>query len=387
MNDTVSLVFTGDIGFDKYMDGKWNDEELISDEVLAFLHSGDHVIANVEGALVRQEKQSDQEGVKQLVHAMDPDATKVLRRMHADIWNLCNNHILDAGEEGVRKTLEEAEEFGAKTVGVGMNLNQAKEILYFPEAGGIGLFAVGFRTGCKPAGEAKAGTLLWNEMDLIEENIRTIKPKCRWCCLIVHGGEEFTALPSPYVRERYLRFLEMGADMIVAHHPHVPMNYETVGDKVIFYSLGNFIFDTDYQRAQYHTDKGVLVKLNFTPDSCTWEAEGIRIIRGPEHVVKADLPQIFEDVPAEEYEKLSPLAAKMFLAATKRQQIYLNPKEFEHKTPEEWEAHFTDPNRRYRVPGEALDFTIIWQLAQKAEEGDWKNSRLENVKDYILEQM
>lgn len=387
MNDTVSLVFTGDIGFDKYMDGKWNDEELISDEVLAFLHSGDHVIANVEGALVRQEKQTDQEGVKQLVHAMDPDATKVLRRMHADIWNLCNNHILDAGEEGVRKTLEEAEAFGAKTVGVGMNLNQAKEILYFPEAGGIGLFAVGFRTGCKPAGEAKAGTLLWNEMDLIEENIRTIKQKCRWCCLIVHGGEEFTALPSPYVRERYLKFLEMGADMIVAHHPHVPMNYETVGDKVIFYSLGNFIFDTDYQRAQYHTDKGVLVKLNFTPDSYTWEAEGIQIIRGPEHIVKAELPKIFEDVQPEEYEKLSPLAAKMFLAATKRQQIYLNAAAFEHKTPEEWEAHFTDPNRRYRVPGEALDFTIIWQLAQKAEEGDWKNSRLENVKEYILEQM
>ena len=387
MNDTVSLVFTGDIGFDKYMDEKWNDEELISDEVLAFLHSGDHVIANVEGALVRQEKQSDQEGVKQLVHAMDPDATKVLRRMHADIWNLCNNHILDAGEEGVRKTLEEAERFGAKTVGVGMNLNQAKEILYFPEAGGIGLFAVGFRTGCKPAGEAKAGTLLWNEMDLIEENIRTIKQKCRWCCLIVHGGEEFTALPSPYVRERYLKFLAMGADMIVAHHPHVPMNYETVGDKVIFYSLGNFIFDTDYQRAQYHTDKGVLVKLNFTPDFFTWEAEGIKIIRGPEHIVKAELPKIFEDVSAEEYEKLSPLAAKMFLAATKRQQIYLNPKEFEHKTPEEWEAHFTDPNRRYRVPGEALDFTIVWQLAQKAEQGDWKNSRLENVKEYILEQM
>jgi poly-gamma-glutamate synthesis protein (capsule biosynthesis protein) len=165
------------------------------------------------------------------------------------------------------------------------------------------------------------------------------------------------------------------------------MNYETVGDKVIFYSLGNFIFDTDYQRAQYHTDKGVLVKLNFTPDSYTWEAEGIRIIRGPEHIVKAELPKIFEDVQPEEYEKLSPLAAKMFLAATKRQQIYLNAAAFEHKTPEEWEAHFTDPNRRYRVPGEALDFTIIWQLAQKAEEGDWKNSRLENVKECILEQM
>ena len=39
MKDTVSLVFTGDIGFDKYMDGKWDDEELISDDVLAFLHT------------------------------------------------------------------------------------------------------------------------------------------------------------------------------------------------------------------------------------------------------------------------------------------------------------------------------------------------------------
>ena len=387
MTDTLSLVFTGDIGFDKYMDGKWEDENLISDEVLEFLHSGDHVIANVEGALVRQEKQQDQQGVKQLVHAMDPDAVKVLQRMKADIWNLCNNHILDAGDEGVRATLEEAEKAGVKTVGAGMNLNQAKEILYFPEAGGIGMFAVGFRTGCKPAGESKAGTLLWNEMELIEENIREIKKKCRWCCLIVHGGEEFTSLPSPYVRDRYLRFLEMGADMIVAHHPHVPMNYETVGDKIIFYSLGNFIFDTDYQRAQYHTDEGILVKLNFTAESFSWEAAGIRIIRGPEHIVRGDLPEIFEDVQQEEYEKLEPLAAKMFLAATKRQQIYLNAAEYEHKTDEEWEAHFTDPNRRYRVPGEALDFAVIYALAQQADSGAWKESRLEKVKNYILGQL
>ena len=387
MKDTLSLVFTGDIGFDKYMDGKWGDENLISDEVLEFLHSGDHVIANVEGALVRQEKQQDQQGVKQLVHAMDPDAVKVLQRMKADIWNLCNNHILDAGDEGVRATLEEAEKAGVKTVGAGMNLNQAKEILYFPEAGGIGMFAVGFRTGCKPAGEAKAGALLWKEMELIEENIREIKKKCRWCCLIVHGGEEFTSLPSPYVRDRYLRFLEMGADMIVAHHPHVPMNYETVGDKIIFYSLGNFIFDTDYQRAQYHTDEGILVKLNFTAESFSWEAAGIRIIRGPEHIVRGDLPEIFEDVQQEEYEKLEPLAAKMFLAATKRQQIYLNAAEYEHKTDEEWEAHFTDPNRRYRVPGEALDFTVIYALAQQADSGAWKESRLEKVKNYILAQL
>ena len=38
MKDKTSLVFTGDIGFDRYMYGKWDDEKLLSDEVLRFLH-------------------------------------------------------------------------------------------------------------------------------------------------------------------------------------------------------------------------------------------------------------------------------------------------------------------------------------------------------------
>ena len=94
MNDLTSLVFTGDIGFDKYMDGKWDDDELISKEVLEFLHSSSHVIANVEGALIDGASLGDTTGVGQLLHSMNPEAVKVLDRMKADIWNICNNHIM-----------------------------------------------------------------------------------------------------------------------------------------------------------------------------------------------------------------------------------------------------------------------------------------------------
>ena len=98
----------------------------------------------------------------------------------------------------------------------------------------------------KTAGEAKAdenkaGCYSWSDLDEIQNTINEIKKTCRWCVVVAHAGEEFTPLPSPYTRERYHKYLEMGADIVVAHHPHVPMNYETVGDKVIFYSLGNFI--------------------------------------------------------------------------------------------------------------------------------------------------
>jgi len=147
--DKATLVFTGDIGFDRYMDGKWDDEELLSKEVLAFLHSGDHVIANVEGPLVDQATNTTTEGVQQLMHTMNPAAIKVLQKMKADIWNICNNHIMDAGEMGMKCTLEQAEKHGVKTIGAGMNLKEAKKPLILPDAGGIGMFGVGYQRGCK----------------------------------------------------------------------------------------------------------------------------------------------------------------------------------------------------------------------------------------------
>lgn len=383
----TSLVFTGDIGFDKYMDGQWDDPELLSKDVLDFLHSGNHVIANVEGPLVPQGGNKATEGVQQLMHTMNPAAIKVLANMHADIWNICNNHIMDAGPEGMECTLNEAKRAGVRTLGAGMNIDEAARPIILDEAGGIGLLGVGYQRGCKPAAEDKAGCFNWSDLERIEAVIKNIKSKCRWCIVVAHGGEEFTSLPSPYTRDRYLKYLEMGADVVVCHHPHVPMNYELVGEKAIFYSLGNFIFDTPYQRAQYNTEKGLLLKLNFNEESFDFEPMGLYIDRECEHIVKGELPRIFTDVQADQYELLAPLAAKMFIAATKRQQIYMNPAEFIDADDEKWAQHFANPKRSGRVEGEGLDFFIICPLAEREKEKAWEMSTLTQVKEYILEQM
>ena len=387
MKKTTSLAFTGDIGFDRYMYGKWEDDNLIADSVLDFLHSADHVIANVEGPVAPVEQNTTKDGVQQLLHTIEPDAVKVLNNMHADIWNICNNHIMDAKEYGIRSTLDIAKENGVQTIGAGMNIDEARKPVILDEAGGIGMFGVGYQRACRKADIDKPGCYSWSDLDAIQETISDIKSKCRWCVVVAHAGEEFTPLPSPYTRERYHRYLEMGADIVVAHHPHVPMNYETVGDKVIFYSLGNFIFDTDYQRSQFNTELGLLVKINFTEDSFTWEPMGLRIERGSERIVEAPLPRIFTDVQEDEYKLLAPLSAKVLVAATKRQMTYLHPEEFKNATEEQWKEHFAIPLRTGRVPGETLDFFIICPLAQEADEGEWKKSRLEEVKEYMLEQL
>lgn len=387
MKKETSLVFTGDIGFDKYMDGKWDDPNLLSAEVLNFLHSGDHVVVNVEGPIAENVENNEKDGVRQLLHTMNPKAVKVLNNMQADIWNICNNHIMDAGEFGMESTLQYAKANNVQTIGAGMNITEARKHIVLNEAGGIGLFGVGYQRACRVADENKAGCYSWSDLDEIQNTINEIKAKCRWCVVVAHAGEEFTPLPSPYTRERYHKYLQMGADIVVAHHPHVPMNYETVGDKVIFYSLGNFIFDTDYQRAQFNTELGLLVKLNFTETDFSFDAMGLEILRDTQQVVKADLPRIFKDVQESDYNLLAPLSAKVLVAATKRQQIYLNPTEFKNASKEKWEEHFMQPMRTGRVPGETLDFHIICPLAEKADENEWKKSKLEDVKAFMLEQL
>ena len=385
MKSKTSIVFTGDIGFDRYMDRKWEDGELLSAQVLEFFHSADHVCANVEGALIDAADDGSR-GV--FFHSMDPEAVCVLQKIRADIWSIGNNHTMDAGHEGILSTRKIAAELGCRTFGAGSNLTEASQPVYLDEAGGIGMFGVSYMAECVPATETDPGIFRWDDMESIAGRIAEVKSKCRWCILVAHGGEEFTSLPSPYTRQRYLKYLELGADVVVGHHPHVPENYELFDNgKAIFYSLGNFIFDTDYQRVHLYTDHGVLLKLNFTEEAMEFEAMGIRIQRGSERIQAAPLPDVFTNIPQAEYELLAPLSAKAFVMEEMRKMIYLEPERFTDAPRAVWDSYFFSQEPDGFFEGAHMDFGIIVPFAQKAEDGKWKESKLEQVKAYILRQM
>ncbi len=387
--ETTSIIFTGDIGFDRYMDKRWEDDAFLSQPVLDFFRSADHTVANVEGALIDAVDDGSR-GV--FFHSMNPAATKVLQNMGADIWSIGNNHTMDAGREGVISTRKIASDLGCRTMGAGLNDTEASEPVYLEEAGGIGLFNVSYMTECIPATATEPGIFRWDDLALIEKRIREIKAKCRWCVVVSHGGEEFTSLPNPYTRDRYLKFLELGADVVVGHHPHVPENYELFDNgKAIFYSLGNFIFDTNYQRAHLYTDVGVLLKLIFTPEKVDFEAMGIRIVRGDERIDACALPDIFTNVPAEEYALLAPLNAKAFLVENERTMTYLQPEKYTNASRQVWDTYYHTPTPETDWDGydkgNHMDFAVLQPIAARAEENAWKKSKLEQVKAYILAQL
>jgi poly-gamma-glutamate capsule biosynthesis protein CapA/YwtB (metallophosphatase superfamily) len=61
-----------------------------------------------------------------------------------------------------------------------------------------------------------------------------------------HSGFQFVEVKSEFLEGAAHRAIDLGADLVVCHHPHVLQGLEWYRGKLIAYSLGNFIFDQDF---------------------------------------------------------------------------------------------------------------------------------------------
>jgi poly-gamma-glutamate synthesis protein (capsule biosynthesis protein) len=88
--------------------------------------------------------------------------------------------------------------------------------------------------------------------------------------VFTHWGIEYQSLPSSE-QKRITEFcFDLGADLVIGAHPHViqPMEWRKNNDKLVAYSLGNFVSG---QRKRY-TDGGAMLgvdlqKISYTSDS------------------------------------------------------------------------------------------------------------------------
>ncbi|MBR2376782.1 MAG: CapA family protein [Clostridia bacterium] len=367
----TSISFTGDIAFSKYFKDKWK-EDFLDEKVVEFLTSSNHVVANVEAPLTARTVDSDRE----INHLCSPKAGEWFQKISANIWTIANNHILDCGEEGMVDTISVAKKYGAMTVGAGINQKEAEKPVIIDSEGGIGIIAVTYKRGeFIRATEDSAGCVLFDEPKKIKSIIEKVKAKNRWCVVIAHGGDEFSHLPLPYIKKLYKKFLKMGADVVVGHHPHVVQNYEKVGDKAIFYSLGNFVFDTDYQRKQKHSEYGILLKLHFSKDKFEWEYLATKVNRSSQRIETTVPPEIFCEIGKKQYKLLWPLVARLFTENFVVAKTFAIPKTRNY-TKKQWFNFHKEKiglkNALCVYLGKAISYLSLWKRAP------------ENLKNYLL---
>ena len=370
------IAFTGDLGFSsKYFRGTYEKEDLLHPDLVAYLSDTDYTVVNVEGCLFKGEGSA----AKPIVHANPPECIDFLKKINGNIWNIANNHIMDCGRPGLESTLEYAKQNGVPTVGVGLDLAQAaKPVIIENDGADIGILSV-TQDETPTATETTEGTVQWDDLDTIGKMIAGVKEKCRWCVLVVHSGPEFCQLMPPSVRNIYRKYLELGADVVVGHHPHVAQNYEKVGDKIIFYSLGNFVFDTDYQRLQKHTEYGIFVKLNFEADRFTWDHRAMKIDRQTQTIIPCETPGIFTNVSAFQYRLLWPLAMYDLYRNERVKFQYLKP-ELKGCTDAQWEDFY-----KMRVEKKPI-WACIPEGAKRYRRKLWKLGN-KQVQKYILDGM
>lgn len=173
-----------------------------------------------------------------------------------------NNHILDYGAEGLRRTVECCRNQGLDVVGVGDDLEDAGKILYLEKEGEMLAVVNCCEHEFSIATDTEAGA---NPLDLVRQfyQIKEAKANADHVLVIVHGGHEHFQLPSIRMVETYRFFIEVGADAVVNHHQHCYSGYETYKGKPIFYGLGNFCFDEESFRNCFW-NKGYMVELDFS---------------------------------------------------------------------------------------------------------------------------
>lgn len=235
----VRLFICGDIVNYEHQDGI-----ICSDSLSEKISEADYSICNFEAPIESKGEPIPKVGVH---HYQRKETINGLKQQGFDLLCMANNHIMDFGSIGLEDTLKEAQRKDLDFLGVGLNYNEA----YQPLIKNIKGLRLGFINACEAqfgvldySSEENQAGYAWINHHKIDELVIELKEKCDFVIFLSHAGLEHYNIPQQEWRQRYKHLCDLGADVVVGSHPHVPQGYEKYNNSFIFYSLGNFYFDS-----------------------------------------------------------------------------------------------------------------------------------------------
>jgi poly-gamma-glutamate synthesis protein (capsule biosynthesis protein) len=202
--------------------------------------------------------------------AVPSSTIKGLTNVPFDLACMANNHTFDFAEEGLFNTLEFLKNKNIKTIGAGLCQEEVEKPAFF-NFGKTRVAFVNVAEGEEASSENKNAGVASLNLSRLGSQLPALKEQVDVLIVVVHAGREYLPVPAPYIRDIYRDLIDMGADLVIGHHPHVPQGIESYNSGVIVYSLGNFAFFMDTP-AKLHR-LGYFIKANF----CGAELRAIEI--------------------------------------------------------------------------------------------------------------
>ena len=184
-----------------------------------------------------------------------------------------NNHAYDYGRRGLLETLSSLDEAGGKVGGLTDGSDSRFEPIVVV-VNGVRIGFVAYTEFVNTPGAWKGRIALFDRGRARRE-IRELASRADIVIASYHGGSEYTAIP-PRGTLRNLRALaELGADVVLGHHPHVPQGVEVYRGSIVCYSLGNFVF---YQPQRYWTQIGLAAFLRIGKAGDSTTIDGLHLV-------------------------------------------------------------------------------------------------------------
>lgn len=223
----------------------------------------DTVWRSVDFAIVNYETTVSLDGTQTMYPRFSApgDVAAFLRRAGVDVMALANNHCVDKGMAGVRKTLHTMDSLGFMTTGLYIDtLVASRPLMLCRDNYRVALLNYTYSTN----GMAIPRGVMVNLIDTlrIKNDIHKARQdSSTHIVAFMHWGVEYQRKANRDQRALASWLRTNGVDVVIGSHPHVVQDIDTALRTV--YSLGNFISN---QQDQY-TDSGLTVKVTLHHDA------------------------------------------------------------------------------------------------------------------------
>lgn len=237
----------------------------------------DYVAGNLECVLL--DNASDYEKNDKEIHInAETKTANVLKENGFTLVSLANNHLADFKAKGVVNTLDTLDKVGLKHVGAGRNLTEAAEY-DIQEINGVKIATIAVSDIIPKdfaARDSKAGILTTKTLKYYQA-VKDASEKADLVIANIHWGVEYGMTETEAQQQLARNLINWGVDVVIGSHPHVLQPVEKYGDGIIFYSMGNFVFDQGWSRTK---DSMVLNYYVDENGNCSFEITPIRIKDG-----------------------------------------------------------------------------------------------------------
>ena len=296
--EKIKLTFSGDIILEPDIINLYKKEKdsydfnsMFTEEIKNFLSSSDYVIGNLETPI-----SSFKEDLKTKPYTFTSpiEFAQAVKYAGFDFVTTANNHCLDNGIDGIKKTLDSLDTVGLDNTGVSygeeklkiININGIKVALLSYTYGtnafsnhvyldknekkvkvnlfqeqelsntfvrnlyqGNNIVIKVLRKIFKFLGAFQLNKMVYERIESSKEQKEEIIKKINNCkkngadCIIMcmHEGGQYNEKPIEKTKKTAKFLIKNGVNLVIGNHEHVVHNVEFVDDHFITYSLGNFI--------------------------------------------------------------------------------------------------------------------------------------------------